>query len=264
MQTPSRTPRAALVTGAATRLGRHIALALAHHGWDIAIHYRHSASQAHELAKEITALGRKTVCVSTDLGNEQAVAEMFGAACEGLAHLNCVVNNASQFNYDQPQNAQPAALRSHFAVNLIGPLLLTQLLHQRLQPHHRPEAGPAGVVIHLLDQKLVNPNPDFFSYTLSKAALQEAMRLSAMAMAPVLRVVGVAPGLTLPSADQTPEEFARAHAMTPLNASSHPDDIADAVAWLAAARAVTGTMLLVDGGQHLAAQPRDIMMMIRQ
>jgi NAD(P)-dependent dehydrogenase (short-subunit alcohol dehydrogenase family) len=140
---------------------------------------------------------------------------------------------------------------------------LTQQLHQFLAAGHTKNDNPAGVVIHLLDQKLVNPNPDFFSYTLSKAALLEATRLCAAALAPVLRVVAVAPGITLPSADQTEAEFEKAHAMTPLGASSRPHEIADAVVWLARARAVTGTMLLVDGGQHLSPLPRDVMMMIR-
>ncbi|MGZ8982105.1 MAG: SDR family oxidoreductase, partial [Burkholderiaceae bacterium] len=116
-----------------------------------------------------------------------------------------------------------------------------------------------GVVINLLDQKLANPNPDFLSYTLSKAALQEATTLLAMALAPKVRVVGVAPGLTLLSADQTAAGFERAHARTPLGRSSTPADIAQAVAYLAKAGAVTGTTLLVDGGQHLVASTRDVM-----
>jgi NAD(P)-dependent dehydrogenase (short-subunit alcohol dehydrogenase family) len=132
-------------------------------------------------------------------------------------------------------------------------VLLAQGLHATLPEHEQ------GVVINLLDQKLWNPNPDFLSYTLSKAALAEATRLLAIALAPKVRVVGVAPGITLPSGDQTEAGFESAHTRTPLGRSSRPDDIASAVAFLAKATAITGTTLLVDGGQHLFASSRDVM-----
>jgi NAD(P)-dependent dehydrogenase (short-subunit alcohol dehydrogenase family) len=138
-------------------------------------------------------------------------------------------------------------------INVAAPVLLAQALHAALPSDAR------GVVINLLDQKLANPNPDFLSYTLSKAALQEATTLLAMALAPAVRVVGVAPGLTLVSGAQTDEGFRRAHARTPLGRSSTPDDIAQAVVYLAKATAVTGATLLVDGGQHLARSERDVM-----
>lgn len=260
-------PKAVLITGAATRLGRSIATAMAQAGWDIAIHYRDSHDEAQSLQAEITAMGRKAHCLQADLDQEAEVRRLFADACARLPHLNGVINNASRFEFDRPESFNANLFRSQIQANVIAPVLLTQLLHAHLAPvmsqGRLPPGQPAGVVIHLLDQKLANPNPDFFSYTLSKAALHEATRLAAMAFAPVLRVAAVAPGITLPSADQTPEEFAKTHAMTPLGASSHPHEVADAVAWLAGARAVTGTMLLVDGGQHLVAQPRDVMMMVR-
>jgi NAD(P)-dependent dehydrogenase (short-subunit alcohol dehydrogenase family) len=227
-------------------------------------HSRSSEPDAASLQAAIDALGRKAITIKASLDQEDDVRRLFADACAALPHLNAVVNNASRFAFDRPEAFDASLLRAHIDANLIAPVLLTQLLHQRLlstAPHHG--TGPHGVVIHMLDQKLSNPNPDFFSYTLSKAALLEATRLAAMAFAPVLRVAAIAPGLTLPSADQTEEEFAKTHAMTPLGASSYPHEIADAVVWLAGARAVTGTMLLVDGGQHLMAQPRDVMMMVR-
>jgi NAD(P)-dependent dehydrogenase (short-subunit alcohol dehydrogenase family) len=260
---PAHAPKAALITGAAVRLGRDIALAMAADGWDIAIHYRHSHDAALALEKEIQAMGRRTALVGADLGNAQDVEAAFSTAIAALPHLNCVVNNASQFEFDRPESTDARRLSEHYQSNVIAPVMLTQFLHGHLAPRHVTGHDPIGVVIHLLDQKLANPNPDFYAYTLSKAALLEATRLSAMAMAPVIRVVGISPGLTLPSADQTPEEFAKTHTMTPLGASSRPRDIAQSVVWVAQARAVTGTMLLVDGGQHLSAQPRDVMMMIR-
>jgi NAD(P)-dependent dehydrogenase (short-subunit alcohol dehydrogenase family) len=137
--------------------------------------------------------------------------------------------------------------------NVAAPVLLAQALHAALTGNDR------GVVINLLDQKLWNPNPDFLSYTLSKAALGEATRLLAMALAPKVRVVGVAPGITLPSGNQSDDGFAAAHARTPLGRSSQPEDVAAAVVFLAKAQAITGTRLLVDGGQHLAGSPRDVM-----
>lgn len=256
-------PKACLITGAANRLGRVTAMAMARAGWDIAIHYRHSADPANTLAQEIHELGRiaKTFCA--ELSDPQQTQKLFDHVSTAFPYLCCIVNNASEFHFDRPENIDAQALGRHMDTNLIAPVLLTQQLYRHLKAQHRPGQDPLGVVIHLLDQKLENPNPDFYSYTLSKAALLESTRLSAMAFAPVLRVVGVAPGITLPSADQTDQEFEKTHAMTPLGASSRPQEIADAIVWLAQARAVTGTMLLIDGGQHLVAQPRDVMMMVR-
>jgi NAD(P)-dependent dehydrogenase (short-subunit alcohol dehydrogenase family) len=255
--------RACLVTGAATRLGPVIALAKAKAGWDNAVHNRSSASEARDTVAMIQALGRDSEAFAADLSEASAIDTLFDAIRSRFPRLSAVVNNASQFSFDRPESTSAANIQAHMSANLIAPTLLAQKLHAHLAPSHRTGQDPLGVVIHLLDQKLANPNPDFFAYTLSKSALLEATRLSAMAYAPVVRVVGVAPGITLASGDQTPEEFQKTHQMTPLGASSRPEEVADAVVWASQARAVTGTMLLVDGGQHLMAQPRDVMMMIR-
>lgn len=257
------TARACLVTGAATRLGRVIALALATAGWDIAVHYRSSKQDALDTVNAIRGLGRQADAFAADLSDAQAIAPLFDAVRSRFPRLSAIVNNASRFAFDRPEATSAASIQDHMAANLIAPTLLSQMLYAHLKPAHAPGQDPTGVIIHLLDQKLANPNPDFFAYTLSKSALLEATRLSAMAYAPVLRVVGVAPGITLASGDQTAEEFHKTHQMTPLGASSRPEEVADAVVWAAQARAVTGTMLLVDGGQHLMAQSRDVMMMIR-
>jgi NAD(P)-dependent dehydrogenase (short-subunit alcohol dehydrogenase family) len=254
---------ACLITGAAVRLGKTIAQAMSACGWDVAIHYRHSQSAAEDLAQALTQQDRAAACFQSDLESAQAIGQLFDRVVGHFPRLSCIINNASQFEFDRPETVRAALLESHTQTNLIAPVLLTRHLYEFLAPNHQRGQDPAGVVIHLLDQKLVNPNPDFFSYTVSKAALLEATRLCAAALAPVLRVVAIAPGITLPSADQTEAEFQKAHAMTPLGASSRPEEIADAVVWLAQARAVTGTMLLVDGGQHLSPLPRDVMMMIR-
>lgn len=245
--------RVALVTGAARRLGRAIALGLARDGWDIALHYGRSRREALDTAAEITALGRRAVALQCDLADEAAVRALPGRAAAALGPLSCVVNNASLFEYDSAADFAPARLEAHMRVNLSAPLLLAQALHRQLG------AGAQGVVINLLDQKLYNLNPDFLSYTLSKAALHSATTMLAQALAPTVRVVGVAPGITLVSGEQSEAGFAAAHRATPLGRSSTPDDIAAAVCYAAGARALTGTTLLVDGGQHLIPLQRDVM-----
>jgi len=245
--------RSALVTGGAQRLGREIALALARDGWNVAVHYRGAPQAARETVGLITDLGRRAVAVHQDLAQTSGVEALLDRAQEALGALTCVVNNASLFEQDALQDFTAAALEAHMRVNVAAPLLLARGLHARL-----PE-GKRGVVINLLDQKLWNPNPDFLSYTLSKAALESATGLLARALAPRLRVVGVAPGITLPAQGQTDEGFRSAHRATPLGASSTPQDVAAAVVFVASAPAITGTTLLVDGGQHLVPTARDIM-----
>ena len=245
--------RVALVTGAGRRLGRAIALGLAAAGWDVAVHYRHSEHEAIETAQAIWALGRRAALFQCDLLDEAAVRALPGRVAAELGLITCVVNNASLFEYDSATSFSPALLATHMGANLTAPLLLAQALHAATP------ADSQSVVINLLDQKLYNLNPDFLSYTLSKAALHAATTMLAQALAPAVRVVGVAPGITMVSGEQSEEGFARAHRMTPLGRSSTPQDIADAVVYAAGARALTGTTLLVDGGQHLAPLSRDVM-----
>jgi len=246
-------PRVALVTGAGRRLGRAIALGLAQAGWDVALHYRHSEVEAIATRDAILALGRRAALLQCDLTDEAAVRQLVGRAADALGPLSCIVNNASLFEYDSATEFSPALLAAHMQANVAAPLLLAQALHAAT-----PEGGQA-VVVNLLDQKLYNLNPDFLSYTLSKAALHTATTMLAQALAPKVRVVGVAPGITLVSGEQSEEGFAEAHQMTPLQRSSTPQDIADAVVYAATARALTGTTLLVDGGQHLMPLGRDVM-----
>lgn len=243
----------ALVTGAGRRLGRAIALGLARAGWDVAVHYRASRLEAEQVVREITALGRRAALVHGELSDEAAVRRLLPAAIDALGSVTCVVNNASLFDYDSAADFTTANLDAHMRANVAAPLLLAQALHA-----HTAE-GAQSVVINLLDQKLYNPNPDFLSYTLSKAALHTATTLLAQALAPKVRVVGVAPGITMVSGDQSEADFAKAHTQTPLGYSSTPEDIVAAVLYAATARAVTGTTLLVDGGQHLLPLPRDVM-----
>lgn len=163
----------------------------------------------------------------------------------------CVVNSAALFDYDSSEAFSIAAFDAHMHVNLAAPILLARELH-RMTP-----AGEQSVVVNLLDQKLYSLNPDFLSYTLSKAALETATTMLAQALAPKLRVVGVAPGLTMPSHLQSPEDFAATHVLSPLGESSRPEEVADAVAFAAGNRALTGSTIIVDAGQHLERFARD-------
>jgi len=258
--TPSATDaqtRVALVTGAGRRLGRAIALGLAAAGWDIGVHYRHSEREAAETADAIRALGRRAALLPCDLGDEAGVRALPGRAAEALGRVTCIVNNASLFEYDNATSFSPSLLAAHMRTNLAAPLLLAQALHAATPDNEQ------AVVINLLDQKLYNLNPDFLSYTLSKAALDTATTMLAQALAPTVRIVGVAPGITLVSGDQSEDGFAQAHTQTPLKRSSTPQDIADAVVYAASARALTGTTLVVDGGQHLVPLARDVMFLTK-
>lgn len=247
----------ALVTGAARRIGRVIALALARRGWDVAVHYGRSEAEAQATVREIEALGRRAHAFGCDLADEQAVRGLLPEVAGRLGPVGCVVNNASLFDQDDARDVTFASLDRHMHVNLATPLLLMHALHAAT-----PDDAQA-VAVNLLDQKLFNLNPDYLSYTLSKSALQTATVMLAQALAPKLRVVGVAPGITLVSGDQTEEGFAKAHKLTPLGRSSTPEDVAAAVCFLVEAPAVTGTTLLVDGGQHLIPLQRDVMFLAK-
>lgn len=245
--------RVALVTGAARRIGREIALEMARRGWNIAVHFGGSAQEAEATVRDIEAMGRRAAALQCDLADEQAVRNLLPQAAERLGRITCVVNNASLFAFDDAAAFSQAMLDRHMHANLAAPVLLAQALHAMT-----PDDGQA-VVINILDQKLFNLNPDFLSYTLSKASLQTATVMLAQALAPKLRVVGVAPGITLVSGEQSEDGFAKAHKVTPLGRSSTPQDIASTVCFVAESPAITGTTLVVDGGQHLIPLQRDVM-----
>jgi len=249
--------KCALVTGAAKRVGRAIALGMAEAGWNIAVHYRESASEALATVDQIKSLGRDAVAMQCDLASEAETRQLLPHAIEQLGPISCVVNSASLFAYDDARSFDQTRLDAHIHTNLAAPILLAQALHAAT-----PDDAQS-VVINLLDQKLFNLNPDFLSYTLSKSALQTATTLLAMALAPKLRVVGLAPGLTLVSGDQTQAQFEKAHQQTVLGKSSTAEDIVAAVCYLAQARGVTGTTLIVDGGQHLTPLQRDVMFLAK-
>lgn len=247
-----------LITGAARRIGRAIALDLAAHGHDVALHCHKVSSEAQATAAELRALGARVEMFAADLADEAACRALVPAVAEDFGRVDAVVNNASRFAYDDAASFGHAEMEAHWRVNTAAPILLAHALHT-----HLAARDATGCVVNLLDQKLANPNPDYLSYTLSKSALDSATVMLAQALAPRLRVCGVSPGVTLLSGDMSDADFDAAHRMTPLQRSSTPADIAQAVRYLIGAPAVTGTTLLVDGGQHLAAQPRDVAFLVR-
>ena len=247
-----------LVTGGARRIGRAIVLDLAAQGHDLAVHYRGSADEAQRVVSEARELGAQAEAFGADLDDEAACRALLPAVVARFGRADAVINNASGFEYDDAAGFNFERLQRLMRSNCGAPVLLAQALHEHLKPRQAQ-----GCVVNLLDQKLWNPNPDYFSYTLSKAALESATTMLAMALAPLLRVCAVAPGVTLLSGPMDDEEFRRAHRLTPLQRSSTPEDVARSVRFLLQSPAITGTTLLVDGGQHLAGQARDVLFLAR-
>ncbi|TNF53121.1 MAG: SDR family oxidoreductase [Burkholderiales bacterium] len=254
-------PRTALVTGAGRRLGREIALALARAGWNVAVHHRQSADDAQATAAEGDRLSGRVgsaLPIYADLSVESDVRSLLPAVVARFGRVDAVVNSASLFEHDEAASFGFDSMEKHLRSNTGAPVLLAQALAS-----HLAEAGDSreGVVVNLLDQKLWNLNPDFFSYTLSKAALEAATGMLALALAPQVRVVGVAPGLTLTSHMLSDERFRELHRQSPLGRSSTPEDVAATVLFALNNRSLTGTTVLVDGGQHLMRFERDFSLM---
>lgn len=259
-------PRTALVTGAGKRLGREIALGLAQAGWQVAVHYKSSAAEALQTAKDCLALNAATASLDphrfifqADLADETATRNLLPQVAAQLGKVHGVVNSAALFEHDDIHSFSYANMAQHWATNTGAAILLALALHQHCQDRQAPAAE--AVVINMLDQKLWNPNPDFLSYTLSKAALEAANTLLAQALAPQVRVVGVAPGLTLTSHMLDDDKFQQLHKLSPLGRSSSAQDVVSTVVFAMQNRAITGTTLLVDGGQHLMKFERDFSLM---
>jgi NAD(P)-dependent dehydrogenase (short-subunit alcohol dehydrogenase family) len=251
-----------LVTGSAQRIGRQIALELAAHGWQVAVHYRRSSAEAAHTVAAVQQAGGRAIAFAADLADEAECQALVPTVQAAFGRIDAVVNNASLFEYDSVEDFSFAAMERHWRANTAPAIVLARALHACASEPGAPAGG--GVVVNLLDQKLWNPNPDYLSYTLSKAALEAANTLLAQALAPRVRVCGVAPGVTLLSGEMSGSEFQASHRMTPLQRSSTPQDVSRAVRFLLESPAITGTTLLVDGGQHLQAQPRDVMFLARE
>jgi NAD(P)-dependent dehydrogenase (short-subunit alcohol dehydrogenase family) len=254
MNTPSlhEQPRAALITGGAKRIGRAIALALARQGYAVAIGFNGSQPEAQSLAREITALGVGAAAVHANLSTSNDSEDIVARAASAIGPLTLLVNNASLFEIDEFGTLDAALWDRHFAVNLRAPVFLAQAFAQQTP------AGANASIVNITDQRVERPAPRQFSYTLSKCGLDAATTLLAQALAPRIRVNAVAPGPTLPSPRQDDATFARQAAALPLEHGPQPEQIADAVVYLAGAASVTGQTIAVDGGQHIAWKTPDV------
>lgn len=249
-----------LVTGGALRLGRETCLAFARAGWNVVCHYHRSAEAASALGAELTALGVQCALVPGPLDHPDDAERLFTATLQQVGgRLDAIVNNASLFEPDTADSFSGSALLAQLQTNLIVPLTLGRMLHR-----HCADAKPAepAVLVHILDQKVFNLNPDYFSYTLSKLALERAVSQQAQALAPLVRVNGVAPGLLYPSGPQSRENYELASRANLLRRPIDAARVAQATVFLADNPCITGASLCVDNGQHLVPVPRDIMFVV--
>lgn len=246
-------PGTALVTGAARRIGREIALALAEDGWSVALCIRHDRSDrdAAEVLAEIEAKGVRGLVLKADLRDLVAVEKLIPEAAAALGPVALLVNNASVFEQDDAESMTPASWDEHMTVNLRAPVFLAQALARQI-----PAGG--GNVVNIIDQRVWRPNPTFLSYTLSKMALWDMTRVLAQALAPAIRVNGVGPGPTLANTLQSQADFEHEVQATILRRGTSPQEICAAIRFILASPAMTGQMIALDGGQHLAWETPDV------
>lgn len=240
--------KTALVTGAGQRIGRAIALDLAKAGWNIVVHFNHSATGAEAVVAEARAMGVSAVALGADLSDEAQVATLVERACRALGPVTVLVNNASVFEYDSCATATRADWDHHMEVNLRAPFVLSQAFA-------RQKLGVQGNIINIIDQRVWRLTPDFMTYTLSKAGLWTLTQTMAMALAPDIRVNGIGPGPVLPSKRQSAEGFAGQVAGLPLGRQVTLAEICAAVRFILATPSMTGQMMALDGGQHLGWAP---------
>ena len=252
----------ALVTGAGKRLGRAMALELARQGHDVAVHYATSAEAAEEVAGEIRAMGRRAVTLQADLLSEEATQALLPAAAAGLGGpVHVLVNNASVFEHDTYADATRESWDRHLESNLRAPFVLTQALAAQVPDPTRDENDEPvaqGLVVNMIDQRVRKLTPDFASYTIAKMGLWAMTQAAAQALAPRVRVNGIGPGPTMQSIAQTGEKFASQRDRTILRRGANREDITGALAYFLTAPAITGQLLCVDGGQHLAWETPDV------
>ena len=243
-------PGAALITGAARRIGRAIAETLAGRGHPVAIHYRASADDAARAVAAIEHAGGRAVALAADLRDEIETRSLVERAREALGPVSVLVNNASIFEHDSVATASRESWDRHMETNLRAPFVLMQAMAAALP------ADRTGNIVNILDERVWNLTPHFVSYTLSKAGLWTLTQTMALALAPRIRVNGVGPGPTLPSPRQSREQFERQAGMMPLGRGSAPEEVSQAVEFILRAPSMTGQMIALDGGQHLGwAQP---------
>ena len=240
----------ALITGAAKRIGARLALELADLGYDVAVHHRSGREEAEAVKAQVEAKGRCCILLHADLDDAKARDALPGLAAEALGPLGVLVNSASLFKYDLFESLTAKIWDAHLSANFTAPVFLARAFAD--------VAADEAVIINMLDFKVFSPNPDHFSYTASRVAMAGLTPVLAMALAPKIRVAGIAPGLTLPSGDQTQEEFEKAHKSAPTGHGSTPDDIARALRFIIETKSYTGQTLTVDGGEGLLKRTRDV------
>ncbi len=253
----------ALVTGAGRRLGRDMALYLAQRGYDLALHYATSRDEAEALSKEIRDMGRKAVALRADLLNEVQVEKLVPTAAQGLGGpLTVLVNNASIFEYDSFESVTRTSWDRHFESNLRAPFVLSQAFAAQAPRAQMDEAGEPvaqALIVNMIDQRVHKLTPEHFSYTIAKMGLWAMTRTAAQALAPHVRVNGIGPGPTLQGGRQSDQSFTKQRHSTVLGRGAHPSDITAALGFFLDSSAITGQMIAVDGGQHLAWQTPDVM-----
>ena len=252
----------ALVTGAARRIGRAMALDLAAQGHDVAVHYHGSAEAAEATVAGILALGRRAVALRADLLDEAEVQGLLPRAAEALGPVTVLVNNASIFEHDTLASATREGWDRHLGSNLRAPFVLTQALAAQVPDPVEDAAGEPvaqGLVVNMIDQRVLKPTPEFMTYTIAKMALWAFTRTAAQGLAPRVRVNAIGPGPTLQGARQSPDHFARQRAATILGRGADAGGICEALRYFIGARAVTGQLICVDGGQHLGWQTPDVL-----
>ena len=253
----------ALVTGAGARIGRALALYLGGRGFDVAVHYATSRDGAEETAAAIRAMGRQAVALRADLLDESEAAALLPAAAEALGGpITCLVNNASIFEHDTLATATRLSWDRHMGSNLRAPFVLTQALAAQAPPPLADDAGEPlaqALVVNMVDQRVLKPTPEFMTYSLAKAALWSLTRTSAQALAPAVRVNAIGPGPTLRGARESEGHFARSRAATVLGRGAGVRDVTAALGYLLDAPAVTGQLIVVDGGQHLGWRTPDVL-----
>ena len=244
---------AILITGAAKRIGRHLALELAEVGYDVAVHYNHSKADAEDVAALIKAQGRRAAIVQGDLADADIAEKLITESIKHLGPLSVLINNASIFEDDAVGNISLESWQRHQDINLRAPIMLAQRFAAQLA------GGAHGNIINIIDQRVWKLNPRFFSYTMSKSGLWTATRTLAQALAPRIRVNAIGPGPALPSARMDDAEFAKQESLTLLGRGTSPAEIAEATKFILSQPALTGQMIALDGGQHLVWQTPDIM-----
>ena len=241
-----------LITGAARRIGRRIALDLARQGWAVAIHCKSSRADAETLKQEIDSAGGKSAIVQGDLARADVPERLIGEAVKALGPLTCLINNASRFEPDEAGSVTLDSWAQHLDTNLRAPVFLSQHFAAQLPAH------VAGNIINIIDQRVWKLTPKFFSYTASKSALWTVTRTLAQALAPNIRVNAIGPGPALPNVRMDEDDFTRQARLTLLKRGTSPEEISAAVKYILSAPAMTGQMIVLDGGQHLLWQTRDV------